>query len=593
MATKYRNQRSASEDEDSHNYVEEESEAMTLEEESEPYEYSYRDAVLDFLYSRRILLTGLALLLAAIALPLWNVGIPIRTAAGDVEDTISAGRILLSLGICIGAAVLLEHALAEFSLAQLRIVGRGAFWYYINELSVFISFGLSVAAFHANISYSSKDFYFENSYKLHLSICGILKIMLLTIVLLAVQHILVKNTALSFHHGLYIDRVRRCLLFDYFINLIDKGAEAEEDSPLILEKKFRARNVESLGLNSKRILLKEFQALVSSTTTYSGSLPVILAKIRSVASNKANKLVRRLIRTDKAERIGDLSSRFRDLNSFSYILDQLDLNRDERIERTNISRIIEKAYKERYVVYKSIEQLNAAIDKVALCAKISTIVFAGITAYIAAIKDKTHVFGIVSTIFGAQFVNRIISDSVVRALLFLFIIHPFDVGDRVVITLNDTEENLMVAELNVFSTLFYRWDGTSVFIPNHVLADRSIANIRRSGPTMENHSIQIDAGTDPSKLYALRQMLLEFVRAHSATYTDYVLVNYEKIENSAKLFIKVLVQYQTNCQNYEFYLKKRSAFIIELNRCLHSLGITYSLPLQRIKVNRPELLLKG
>lgn len=331
--------------------------------------------------------------------------------------------------------------------------------------------------------------------------------------------------------------------------------------------------------------------MAKGSVRYSGSLPTILGKIRSVAIQRAEKLVRKIKRNGRYgksgsfEKIGDLRRLFRDACLFEYLIDGLEINKEEAITSPNIVRIIERAYRERYVVYKSIEQVNAAIDKLAVCAKILIGIFAIFVCYISTETASDSIFiGAFSTLIGGHIFNRIISDHVINSAIFLFIIRPFDIGDRIRLVLNGIEENLIVSELNVFSTQFYRWDGTVVFIPNHILHNSPITNIRRSGSTMENHSIQISSDTHPEKLYTLKQMLIEFVKENSHVYTDYILVNYEKIEDSNKLFIKVLVQYKTNCQNYESYLKKRSYFIIELNRCLQALGITYKLPIRNINI---------
>lgn len=611
MSSKFKHYRGHSEDEDSHNYIDDESEAMTFEEESEPYDYNYKDAVIDFLYSKRVIFSFLSICFACAAIIFWDIEFQV-VAVSNEKKTVLAGTLLLVASATIAATVFLEYVLEKLSMRQLK-KGRSnaAFWFYLNELSLYVAFGLMIIALHTYIGLYLFNFYIETPYSLKFYLYDALWISLLTTTVLGLERMVVKSISMSFNYNLYINRIKKCILFDFFVNLINHlheiDGETSEALPsggdeeavlaggaeslhslnmFIFEKKFRARDAESLSLDAKRILLKEFQEMLKTTVTYSGTLPMILGKIRSIALSKANNLVRKLIRTAKIEKIGDLSKYFANQEIFEYVLDQLDLSREEKVERSNIVRIIEKAYRERYIIYKSIEQINAAIDKVALVGQIAVFVAACIAMYTASIEDKmSTAASIVSTIFGAQFINRIISENMTKSLVLLFIIHPFDIGDRVLIMLNGTEENLIVAELNVFSTQFYRWDGTSIFIPNHILADLPISNIRRSGPMMETHSIQINSSTDPSKLYVLKQMILGFVRENSEIYTDYVLVNYEKIENSNKLFIKVLIQYQSNMQNYESYLKKRSYFIIELNRALKSLEITYTLPVQKIALN--------
>lgn len=56
--------------------------------------------------------------------------------------------------------------------------------------------------------------------------------------------------------------------------------------------------------------------------------------------------------------------------------------------------------------------------------------------------------------------------------IFLFVKHPYDVGDRVVI---DTQE-YTVAKMQLLSSNFKRWDGKFVWIGHNILATKVIEN---------------------------------------------------------------------------------------------------------------------
>lgn len=604
-----------SDDEDSHNYVEDESDALTVEEGNEPYEYSIKDSLMDFLYSKRVFFSLLAVLCLVTAIFTWNVKIDTRDEADEEKVTQrGVGLGFMFSGMSVSFGVILDFILEHLSLLCLKRGGEyaSATWYYISELSSYIAAAAVVVGVQIFLMFSYGNFHVIITNTFRFYCYSMIRTALITIILLSALKVGVQKISMSFNYNLYINRIKKCILFDFFINLITNIREDEtgpqirvsfdesdsEDArqldvdgsglgTIIFQKKFRAKDLGNLSLAAKRLLLKEFRELVKNTMSYSGSQPVVFGKIRLISTKKANKLFRQLVRTDEIRKMGDLGQFFKDQKIFDYFLKQLDLERDEKLEKANIARIIEKAHREIYAVNKSLEQINSAIDKLAFCGRIVICISALIGAYISStVTDKENSLAtLISTFVGSQIFNRIVSDHVINSIIFLFIIHPFDISDRVLIKLDGTEENLVVAELNVFSTQFYRWDGTSVFIPNHVLHGNPITNLRRSGPLVETLSIQIDSSTDPGKLYVLKKMLLEFVREHSEIYTDYIMVNHEKIENSNKLFIKVLLQYQTNRQNHESYLKKRSFFIIELNRCLRSLGITYNLPVQRINLH--------
>ena len=65
---------------------------------------------------------------------------------------------------------------------------------------------------------------------------------------------------------------------------------------------------------------------------------------------------------------------------------------------------------------------------------------------------------------------------VLTSIIFLFIKHPYDVGDRVEIT----EITYTVKEIRLLSTIFLDGNGCLVQAPNTVLNGDLILNIRRS-----------------------------------------------------------------------------------------------------------------
>lgn len=593
-------------DEDSHNYVDDESEALTIEEETEVYVYSYKDALMDFLYSKRVVFSILGFCLFLASFGFRNTKFITVTNEG-FESILYASSVLLLTSISIFVVMGLDYLLEFFSHAQLkRSRGSGAFWFYTNELSFHISMITVITFTHVYLLINFQNFYIKNLFSLKVYIHDAYRIVIVTLLLIAAENALAKYVSMGFNYNHYVIRIRKCLLFDLFISLLDNLGESDvltepagSEDPVVLaddrgitfpnlfvlQKKYRHKTLQNLDFSSKRILIKEFQRRAKDVVSYSGSLPLILGKIRLLASREANKLVRKLIRKKKISQMGEFSRHFANPETFEYIMKQLELNKEERIERSNITRIIERAYREQYMIYKSIYQINSAINKVTLFMQVVTFSISLLILYISGIEQLGTVFGTLSAFFGTQFISRIIPDSMIKSIIFLFAIHPFDIGDRILVKLKGEEENLVAAELNVFSTLFYRWDGTSVFVPNHLLADTPITNLRRSGATMESHSIQINARTEPAKLESLKQQLEDFCRAHSDVYTDYILINYEKIEDSHKLYIKVLMQYQTNRQNYESYLKKKTMFLLELNRLIEALDIKYNLPIQKISLS--------
>ncbi|KAM0680993.1 hypothetical protein GINT2_000776 [Glugoides intestinalis] len=604
-------------DEDSTSFVESESETIDKEIECVE-EYKIKHKILDTICSLKLIVTIIGVLLVGSSYLFWKTPF-------NIEKKISVGLVLLITGTSLIFSIFFGFLLEAISTVYLkRTRGNTSYTFYIGELSVHIAFFTVISTLHF-FSLNHGDFYILDTLGIKLSLVYFLRVTLFSIFILGTLKVAVKYVSMRFNYNMYIKLIRKCILLDFFVSLISTVREDEDSERVskitvegdresilkdflgvtpsnifILQKRFRVADTASLSFGEKRLLIKEFLLLSEQTKTYSGNLPVVLGKIKEKANNKADKLVRKLRRYDKVKKIGDIGRYFADESTFRFLLSQLQLQPEEQIEKNRIAFIIEKTYKDRYVISKNLEQINAAIQRVSFTAKLVIYTIAFLFMFIASsmqmdyLSDTTSakksgfsssiLSGILSTIFGTQFISKILSDNVIQSVIFLFVIHPFDIGDRITVRLNGTVENLVVAELNIFSTTFYKFDGTSLFVPNSVLTNTPISNIRRSGNIMETHQIQVSNTTKTEKLSKLREMLIYFCKQHPEAYTDYVLVNYDAIENSNKLCIKVLMQYNGNYQQYERYLQRRSDFISEMNRQLSLLNVNYKLPTQKVKL---------
>lgn len=61
-------------------------------------------------------------------------------------------------------------------------------------------------------------------------------------------------------------------------------------------------------------------------------------------------------------------------------------------------------------------------------------------------------------------------------MLFLFVIHPYDVGDMLLLG----TESLRVKKISLLYTEMLRWNGERVFVPNPTLFTTQVTNLTRS-----------------------------------------------------------------------------------------------------------------
>lgn len=89
--------------------------------------------------------------------------------------------------------------------------------------------------------------------------------------------------------------------------------------------------------------------------------------------------------------------------------------------------------------------------------------------------------------------------NLIESIIFLFITHPFDIGDR--ITTQGT--SYFIKEMTLMSSTFTHTDGREVYLSNPVLSQQFIYNIRRSGAQVETIRMQVDVTTTGDQLARL------------------------------------------------------------------------------------------
>jgi len=100
----------------------------------------------------------------------------------------------------------------------------------------------------------------------------------------------------------------------------------------------------------------------------------------------------------------------------------------------------------------------------------------------------------VSVVLGLNFMLFDGANKTLNSLIFLFFMHPYDVGDRV--SLNQDapardEHVLTVLHINIQNTLFRHWNGLEVSIANHILASTAIVNLSRNSEQWERIDFEV------------------------------------------------------------------------------------------------------
>ncbi|XP_068659347.1 mechanosensitive ion channel protein 10-like [Aristolochia californica] len=170
--------------------------------------------------------------------------------------------------------------------------------------------------------------------------------------------------------------------------------------------------------------------------------------------------------------------------------------------------------------------------------------------------------------------------TIFEAIIFVFIMHPFDVGDRCVID----GIQMVVEEMNILTTVFLRYDNEKIYYPNSVLATKHISNFYRSPDMTDLVEFSVDVSTSVDSIKALREKIKMFLENKP----EYWHCNHDlvvlEIENMNKMKMGLFVLHTLNYQNMREKTVRRSELLLELKKIFEELGIKYHLLPQEVQL---------
>ncbi|KAI3649862.1 hypothetical protein MP228_005494 [Amoeboaphelidium protococcarum] len=169
---------------------------------------------------------------------------------------------------------------------------------------------------------------------------------------------------------------------------------------------------------------------------------------------------------------------------------------------------------------------------------------------------------------------KVLLDSIV----FLFVTHPFDIGDRVVI--NDV--TFTVVKMSLLTCQFRRFDNTIVFFSNAVLSQLPICNLRRSPDQFDVIKIQVAITTPTSVLRQFESKIGAYLDKNPSHFYKKFEIEYREVENTNRLLMRLWVQHRSNFQNVRRYRERHGRLILRIKRACQNLGIDYELPAQTV-----------
>jgi hypothetical protein len=183
-----------------------------------------------------------------------------------------------------------------------------------------------------------------------------------------------------------------------------------------------------------------------------------------------------------------------------------------------------------------------------------------------------------TTLLSLSFVFAVTTQEFLGSCIFLFVKHPYDVGDRVDIT-GPEKEQLIVEKISLLYTVFTRIDKMQVVqVPNIILNNQWIENVTRSKAMKEVIDVNVSFDTSFEDIELLRLEMEEFVRSpdNSRDFQPDISIGVGGVGDCDKITLKVVIKHKSNWHNDAVRATRRSKFMCAL-----------ALALKRVPINGP------
>ncbi|PYI09682.1 hypothetical protein BO78DRAFT_394862 [Aspergillus sclerotiicarbonarius CBS 121057] len=543
-----------------------------------------------------VLVLLIPLLVGALAFPDANVGgvrlVWFSVWLEIVWLTLWAGRIVSKcIPIPVGAiaSIFTNNAKKWRDLAkQLELHGTLFFWW----LGVEISFLPTMKNHHVDGKHTTRSW--ENT------VNKIIISVFVWTILNLVEKFIIQLIAISFHTRTYSDRIEinkfqigsLTKLYDFSrrkISAKDTEFEEKQEPGTSTPMKIPFHYAGKAGRLAKGALHKvgdvagavaaDFTGRTATNSNHPYQVVLTLLRTTSGCQVLARRLYRTLVR-DGFETVfsGDLKEAFDNNEEAEAAFTMFDKDMNGDISMEELEAVCVEIGRERKAITASLKDLDSVVSRLDNVLEFFVVL---ITLIVFLTLISTSAAGVLtsagSSILALSWLFSATAQELLQSLIFVFVKHPFDVGDRVTVYGNSGDAGLgddyFVKQISLLYTEFKKMQGHVVQAPNSYLNGLFILNQRRSGALAEAVPIVIKYGTTLEQIDALRQRLLEFVRSESREFQTNILTEMRQVTENFSVTLNVVFFYKSNWQNEGLRLQRRNKFICMLMLALQEIGI--------------------
>ncbi|TKA82595.1 hypothetical protein B0A55_01395 [Friedmanniomyces simplex] len=412
------------------------------------------------------------------------------------------------------------------------------------------------------------------------------------------EKIIIQLIAISFHLRTYADRIE---INKFQIASLTKLYKFSKEKIAMEDYEFEQPSGPGSGARTPGMLVNEAAKTTREAFTRFGDIAgkvagdftgkqatnsthphqVVLTLISTTGG--AQVLARRLYRTfarEETETVysDDLKNAFENDEEAEAAFSMFDKDMNGDISMEELEAVCVEVGRERKSITASLKDLDSVVAKLD---DVFMFIVLVITILVFISLISTSAAGVLtsagSAVLALSWLFSATAQEFLQSVIFVFVKHPFDVGDRVSVYGNTgvlgRGDDYFVKEISLLYTEFKKMEGHVVQAPNSYLNTLFILNQRRSGGLAEALSITVKFGTTIDQIDGLRQKLLDFVKAEKREYQGNILTELRDIVEVHSLSINVVFFYKSNWQNEGLRLARRNKFLCALMVSMQELGI--------------------
>ncbi|CAL0313085.1 unnamed protein product [Lupinus luteus] len=437
-----------------------------------------------------------------------------------------------------------------------------------------------------------------------------------------VKIVLVKMLASSFHVTTYFDRMKESVFHHYILETLS-GPPMQDAEEILKQQhltgsksmptRFKdTKNMyKSKKFGSRKIDMEKLKELSMERSKSAWSVKRLVNYVRSSGLSTISRTVDDFGNTDS-----EISSEWQARNFAQRIFKNVAKPGAKYIEEEDLMRFLKRveihtifplfegaletgkisrssfrnwmigAYYERKALAQSLNDTKTAVQQLHKLASavVSVIIIIVVLLLMEVATLKIILFCITQTVLiGVAFQGT--CKTVLEAIIFVFVMHPFDIGDRCVID----GVQMIVEEMNILTTVFLKYDNEKIYYPNAVLLSKPISNFYRSPEMSDAIDFTIDATTPMETIIALKKSIQMYIESKPKHWSPKHSVIAKQVENVDKLKLCLCVQHTINHQNYGERNIRITELLLELKKIFEIHGIKYHLLPQEIHITHMNI----